>query len=148
MGEKTEKWLKCAVICETALLFAASIAALVFLAVTLIPVLSEPIPKGFVDMAIHAYPDKLYYIVGEDTSLDLSGGSVCFDIAELDNKGFSCVQAYENHDHHDAVPMAECSFRSDIDFTQEGRYYVWFSEHMGDRDVVCGFPVDVIAPPA
>ena len=146
MRKKIEKRLTYAVIVETVLLLAAGVTVLGYLTVILAPVLFEPVPRGSGDMTIHAYPDKLYYIAGKDTALELSGGSFCFDIVELDNEGFACVQIYKDPDYHDTVPMAECDFHSDIDFMTEGRYYVYFNEHVGERQLTCAFPVDVIAP--
>lgn len=103
-------------------------------------------------MTVHTYPDKLIYVIGEDTALDLTGGVICaHEYDRPDEPSRSCVSfAGEEIDHGEdsyTYTMLEAwedgELTSDIDFTREGVYTVRILHQ--DWTELC-FPVAVVVP--
>lgn len=104
------------------------------------------------DAGIHRWPDKLTYVIGEDTALDLTGGVICaHEYDRPDEPSRSCVSfAGKEIDHGEdsfTYTMLEAwedgELTSDIDFTREGVYTVRILHQ--DWTELC-FPVTVVAP--
>lgn len=95
---------------------------------------------------IHSYPDKLTYVAGQDTELDLSGGKLCLFELPVESPFVSCVET-ERHAPCEPIPMEEYEPLHTIDFSEPGMYVVSFKTNQGEV-LQCGFPVEVIAPEA
>jgi len=82
-----------------------------------------------VDLEIETYPNRIVYVAGVDTALDLSGGKVKYIL--LDKRADGSV-----------VPMTAESIRitHNIDFSTPGIYVVTLAQHKG----MCRFPVQVV----
>lgn len=145
MKKSVEKWLMYIVIGELLVMLAVKAVAIAVVSIHILR--SDPMDNG--DTIIHSYPDKLYYVIGKDSVLDLAGGSLCSHPTQQDVDHLSCIQDDENCDYHHTTPMSACDYDTNIDFTNEGRYYVWFAvEYQKEEHILCAFPVDVIAPEA
>ena len=143
MKKIAEKWLLYIIIGEMLIMLAVRVGAII--AVSVYAVQSDTMDNE--DTLIHSFPDKLYYVSGKDSELDLTGGSLCFHPSPQDADGLACVQRNKKTDFHNTIPMDACSYETNIDFTQAGRYYVWFSVEYQEKEyILCAFPVDVIAP--
>ena len=105
--------------------------------------------KEFDVICIHAYPDKLVYVAGKDTALDLTGGEICFKTNEFIEgmNGYSCelddrkLDAFDPCRH--VTDMAAFPYKTDADLTVPGIYLVTFAD--GDK-VQCAFPIQVVDP--
>lgn len=104
----------------------------------------EPLLKR--SFVIHSYPDKLTYVAGQDTELDLSGGKLCLFELPVESPFVSCVET-ERHAPCEPIPMEEYEPLHTIDFSEPGMYVVSFKTNQGEV-LQCGFPVEVIAPEA
>jgi len=80
-----------------------------------------------VGMEICAYPNRIVYVAGVDSSLDLTGGKVNYLL-----KGGSVTEDNMN------APLITVTH--DIDFNTPGIYTVVLKRHKG----VCQFPIQVI----
>ncbi len=107
---------------------------------------------------IHSYPDKLIYVIGQDTELDLTGGQVCFSVCRRDLCGFPC-EAWPEDVEEDMDPamlpcvsiqdMAEYAPNvenivwrmPDLYFTKPGVYNVVLQT---DDGLKCSFPIQVV----
>ena len=116
-------------------------------------------PKHFEYMHVHSYPDKLVYVIGKDTELDLTGGQVCFSEKYRDLHGYSCewapepdVEEYakeyigicdEIHSMREYAPDEADFARQmpDLDFTKPGIYNVVLQT---DDGLKCSFPIQVV----
>ena len=101
---------------------------------------------------IHRYPNKITYIVGVDTSIDLSGGELCFGPEGDDNSVTNSLPCAYNDDRQrndDIVcektrAMSEVPYTTDAELTKEGIYTV----RLDVEGVICSFPIEVIDPAA
>ena len=121
---------------------------------------TAPLPNGtyIQDMHIHSYPDKLIYVIGQDTELDLTGGQVCFSVCRRDLCGFPC-EAWPVDVKEDVDPtrqpcisiqdMAEYAPSSedlalrihDLNLKKPGVYHVVLTGGWGSE---CSFPIQVV----
>ena len=83
-----------------------------------------------VGMEIYTYPDKLIYVAGEDTELDLTGGEVYFLVRQGDRGN-----RYSMYYHFITVTH-------DIDFSVPGTYVVTLTRHRGSAQ----FEIEVVSP--
>lgn len=93
---------------------------------------------------IHEYPDKLVYVMGKDTELDLTGGKVCFGEFGEKTNGLSCMYVDGGNNCGKIYNMADVSwYTTDVNFSEPGIYFVCFAqENIG----TCAFAVEVIDP--
>lgn len=101
------------------------------------------LPYG--SMAVYTYPDKLIYVVGEDTELDLTGGNVCLHEGSYETNGLPCAMI-GNEPCGEILPMADCAYTTDADFTLPGQYAVRLIYGKGIYKLEHGFTIQVIDP--
>lgn len=85
------------------------------------------------DMEIVQYPDKLVYVTGKDTQLDLTGGRIRHCVLWESKSG-------------DSVPMSReylTEIEENIDFNTPGVYVVRLIQ---TDDIFCEFAVQVVSP--
>jgi hypothetical protein len=87
-----------------------------------------------VGMEVEHYPDKLFYVIGVDDSLDLEGGA----IRRLNKAGNTQILTM---DEVRTAHTLEPTVRHDIDFTKEGIYVV----QLRWADFSVSFPVQVVS---
>ena len=101
-------------------------------------------------LSIHSYPDKLVYVAGQDTELDLTGGEICFSRSERQMNGFSCTLDDRSIDSAalcgHVADMRTVPYSTNVDFAVPNVYLVKFDCYSGS--VSCAFPIEVIDPAA
>jgi hypothetical protein len=90
-----------------------------------------------VGLEIHQYPDKIVYIIGADTDLDLAGLGI-YIITRDDKKSGerNNIMMYGDNNFHVS------SIEHEIDFNKAGIYVVTLTRHLGS----CYFTIEVIDP--
>lgn len=83
-----------------------------------------------VGLEINKYPDKIVYVAGTDTKLDLSGGKIEYIL--LDKRADRYIEPMDN---------GMVTVTHNIDFNKPGVYVVTLTQHKGK----CQFPVQVIS---
>lgn len=93
---------------------------------------------------IHEYPDRLVYVMGKDTELDLTGGKICFSGSGKKTNGLSCRYADGGNNCGKIYDMADISwYTSDVNFSEPGTYFIRFAqENIGS----CAFLIEVADP--
>ena len=81
------------------------------------------------DIAVSKYPDRLIYIAGYDTELDLTGGEVTFSFSN----GSPIVNAMD---------FTVVSIRHEIDFNTPGVYVV--ETRFKNSDIMATFAIQVV----
>lgn len=104
-------------------------------------------PSSVYVINIHRYPDKLVYVAGEDTVLDLTGGELCLSSEGGFTNGFPCEFNPERKNMGEGYceivySMTEDEYETNADLSVPGRYYIRFSLDRG----TCSFPIIVIDP--
>ena len=100
---------------------------------------------------IHEYPDKLVYVMGKDTELDLTGGKICFSEFGEGLNGFSCESCKaagleSNNNCQEIFNMVDIPwYTTNVNFNEPGIYLIRFTRNNGGS---CGFAVEVIDPAA
>ena len=161
-ARKPIDWLKFVFVTENLLIFLVlavlgmrgCVAFIYSIPCQLTPLYSD----SFHEMHIHSYPDKLIYVIGQDTELDLTGGQVCFSVYRRDLCGFPC-EAWPVDVKEDVDPtrqpcisiqdMAEYAPNvenivwrmPDLYFTKPGVYNVVLQT---DDSLKCSFPIQVV----
>ena len=82
------------------------------------------------DIGIEKYPNRLIYVIGKDTELDLEGGIVWIGESREE------ASLYEMTN-----PRYWFDISTDADFTREGVYEVTLT-----HGAECSFPIQVISP--
>ena len=107
---------------------------------------------------IHSYPDKLIYVIGQDTELDLTGGQVCFSVYRRDLCGFPCEAQPEDAKENPDLNMPLCESIQDmakyapssedlalrihdLNLKKPGVYHVVLT---GGWGLECSFPIQVV----
>ena len=115
-------------------------------------------PKHFEYMHVHSYPDKLIYVIGQDTELDLTGGQVCFSVYRRDLCGFPCEAQPEDAKENPDLNMPLCESIQDmakyapssedlalrihdLNLKKPGVYHVVLT---GGWGLECSFPIQVV----
>ena len=101
---------------------------------------------GYNYMYIHAYPQKLTYVIGKDQALDLTGGMVCYGDIPKRSAGLACTATTGENRCIDVQSMETVEVVSEIDFTAEGIYMVVLEQNAWPEPVQCAFPIQVISP--
>lgn len=98
-------------------------------------------------MTVHTYPDKLIYVIGKDTALDLTGGKLCLHEGTYETNGLPCAMLADEP-CSEILPMADCTYSTDADFSVPGQYAVRFTYGNRLNKFECGLTVQVIDPAA
>ncbi len=152
-ARKPIDWLKFMVVTESLLIL---LVLLMLGAKSCRDMLYTPEFIAYGHICIHTYPDKLVYVIGQDTELDLTGGQVCFSDFARDLHGYPCkaLTGNEQPAEDQAVCRRICSMaeyapsRADfarrmpnLDFTKPGIYNVVLWDGW---DLECSFPIQVV----
>lgn len=144
---KTNVWLWILLVVDTIVM----IAALLFLIgiygfASMLTMLNEE----ELSWNIHRYPNKITYVVGVDTSIDLTGGELCFGPEGDDDSvtnSLPCTYHIDRKRNNDIVcetirAMTEVPYTTDAELTKKGIYTVLLEV----EGVSCSFPIEVIDP--
>lgn len=96
-------------------------------------------------MYVHTPPEKLIYIAGKDTSLDLAGGKVCYSVYPEYANGLPCAQN-DDADCENIRDMEELKVKAEIDFSKPGVYLVTLEDDSRTFSTWCHFYIQVISP--
>ena len=99
---------------------------------------------GYDYMCIHAYPDKLTYVIGKDNALDLTGGLICYSEWPKKSECVACTASEK--ECSEVYSMASVKVVSIIDFEKEGTYLVTLVQDAWKNPIQCSFPIQVISP--
>ncbi len=156
--EKGKKWpssAKVAVIVMTVMILLLLPPAVIFFYLLSIMGTVDTPTKEPIGYCIHTVPEKLVYLAGADTELDLTGGEICSGYAAGNHpeQVDYCNPKYCDNPICMEEALAEfewLSLETDADFTKPGRYKVSFvyPDNLANdgRTASCSFIIEVIDP--